>query len=301
MKSNNPIDKILILDPLEFDRHFFASNWHEPNYGFYQKFHIRRIEDYRNHLLLPLPPHRRTVHYFMFLKTGKVIRGKGLNKFEFSGGHLFFLPAHQINTLDYISEDATGYYCHFHPDIFLQPHLRIDIENTFPFFQKSSDAVVEVTKTEKIEEICLKLEEEYFESNPQRFDIIPTYLFALFLEIKYSAINTTKKTKKAAELLTQRYQNALTELLYEKKAVSEYANYLSVTANHLNKCVKDTTGKSAHDLLQEMRILEAKVLLKQSNLNIGEIAFKVGQFETSDFSRLFKKYTKITPRQYRTV
>ena len=49
-----------------------------------------------------------------------------------------------------------------------------------------------------------------------------------------------------------------------------------------------------------MRILETKVLLKQSELSIGEIAFKVGQFETSDFSRLFKKYTNITPRQYRT-
>lgn len=294
-------ENILNLNPLEFDSHFFISNWRPPNFGFYQNLHISRIESYRTHLNLPLPPHRRSVHYFMFLKTGKVIRGRGLDKIELKGGEIFFLPAHQINTFDFISEDATGYYCHFRPDIFLQPQLRIDLEANFPFFQLSSDPVLEIRNMEKIEELCLKIEEEYFLSESQRFDLIPIYLFALFSEIKYASTNKTLKTKNAAELITQRYQTALSELLYEKKTVSEFANYLSITANHLNKCVNETTGKSAHDLLQEMRILEAKVLLRQTKLSVADVAFKVGRFESSDFGKFFKKYTKSTPNQYRKM
>jgi transcriptional regulator GlxA family with amidase domain len=62
---------------------------------------------------------------------------------------------------------------------------------------------------------------------------------------------------------------------------------------------KAATGKSAHNLLDEMRVLEAKVLLKQTDLTIGEIAFKIGRFEPSDFSRFFKANTGMTPLKYR--
>ncbi|MDZ7899775.1 MAG: helix-turn-helix transcriptional regulator [Arcicella sp.] len=69
----------------------------------------------------------------------------------------------------------------------------------------------------------------------------------------------------------------------------------------MHKCVKATVGKSAHELLEDMRVLEAKVLLKQSTMSIGEIAFKIGKFEPSDFSRFFKSKTNITPKQYRSI
>jgi len=48
-----------------------------------------------------------------------------------------------------------------------------------------------------------------------------------------------------------------------------------------------------------MRVLEAKVLLKQSNLSIADIAFKIGKLDPSDFSRFFKAETGKTPKEYR--
>ena len=76
---------------------------------------------------------------------------------------------------------------------------------------------------------------------------------------------------------------------------------LSVTPNHLNKCVKSTIGKSAHDLLSEMILLEAKVLLKQTSLSVSEIAYQVGRNEISDFGRFFKSGTGLTPGEYRKI
>ena len=69
--------------------------------------------------------------------------------------------------------------------------------------------------------------------------------------------------------------------------------------NHLNKCVKAATGKSAQDLLSEMVLLEAKVLLRQTSLSVNEIAFKIGKEDTSDFIRFFKSKTNLTPTEYR--
>jgi AraC-like DNA-binding protein len=294
-------ENILNLNPVEFDKHFFISDWQPPTFGFFKRFHIARVESYRDFLALPLPPHRRSVHYFMFLRTGTVIRSKGISSYELKGGQIFFLPANQINTIEFVSEDASGFYCHFQPDIFLQPYLRADLENLFPFFQIKSEPVIQVEEINKIEALCTTLEKEYFLSQQDRFDIIPSYLLTLLLEIKHSTFNANLQIPNAAVVITQKYKNALAEFIYTKKSISEFADYLAVSPNHLNKCVKESTGKSAHILLTEMRILEAKVLLKQTDLSVGEIAFKVGQFETSDFCRLFKKNTKVAPIQYRKM
>ena len=132
-----------------------------------------------------------------------------------------------------------------------------------------------------------------------RFNLIPLYLLTLFSEINYLSQPVEQSAKNASTYLTQRYKNALSEYIHEKKSVQEFADHLSVSPNHLHKCVKATTGKSAHELLEDMRILEAKVLLKQTRLSIGDIAFKIGKFDPSDFSRFFKIKTGCTPLQYR--
>ena len=74
---------------------------------------------------------------------------------------------------------------------------------------------------------------------------------------------------------------------------------LAVSPNHLNKCVKAATGKSAQELLSEMVLLEARVLLRQTSLTVNEIAWKIGKEDPSDFIRFFKSKTGQTPTEYR--
>ena len=69
----------------------------------------------------------------------------------------------------------------------------------------------------------------------------------------------------------------------------------------MNKCVKSVTGQSAHDLLSEMILLEATVLLKQTSQSVSEIAYHVGRNEISDFVRFFKSKTGMSPGEYRKM
>jgi AraC family transcriptional regulator, transcriptional activator of pobA len=289
---------IPILNPSQFDDYIF-SNWQSPVDGFFDKFHIERIENYKNNLKLPLAPHRRSVYFFLFITKGKAIRSKGLTNYEIESNHFFFLPADQITTIEYVSDDVEGYYCHFNLDIFNQSILKIDLAKEFSFLQLTAEPLLKLIQTERILQLLEILFEENEKNQPNRFDLIPLYLITLFSELKYLSQPVEQSVNNASTYLTQRYKTALSELIYEKKSVQEFADYLSVTPNHLHKCVKATTGKSAHKLLEDMRILEAKVLLKQSRLSIGEIAFKIGKFEPSDFSRFFKSRTNISPKQYR--
>jgi AraC family transcriptional regulator, transcriptional activator of pobA len=296
MKSKS----IPILNPSQFDDYIF-SNWQSPVDGFFDKFHIERIENYKNNLKLPLAPHRRSVYFFLFITKGKAIRSKGLTNYEIESNHFFFLPADQITTIEYVSDDVEGYYCHFNLDIFNQSILKIDLAKEFSFLQLTAEPLLKLIQTERILQLLEILFEENEKNQPNRFDLIPLYLITLFSELKYLSQPVEQSVNNASTYLTQRYKTALSELIYEKKSVQEFADYLSVTPNQLHKCVKATIGKSAHKLLEDMRVLEAKVLLKQSKLNIGEIAFKIGKFDPSDFSRFFKSKTNISPKQYRLI
>jgi AraC family transcriptional regulator, transcriptional activator of pobA len=291
-------DNIPILNPAQFDDYLF-SNWQSPLERTFDKFHIERIENYKNNLKLPLQPHRRSVYFFVFLTKGSAVRTKGLNRYEINCNEFFFLSANQITNIEYISDDAEGFYCHFANDIFNTSNLKIELENDFHFFQLISEPILQVTNNERVIAVLEILFEEYLTNKSERFVLIPIYLLALLSELKSITKPRELTAKNAATQITQRYKNALSVFIYEKKSVAEYAEYLNLSANHLHKCVKATTGKSAHELLEEMRILEAKVLLKQTNLSIGEIAYRIGRFESSDFGRFFKKYINLTPNQYR--
>ncbi|OYU93701.1 MAG: AraC family transcriptional regulator [Bacteroidetes bacterium B1(2017)] len=287
--------KIPTVKPSEFDDYLFA-NWKAPVTSLYENFHVSRIEDYKNHLKLPTPPHRRSVYFFLFITNGQVVRRKDLTKFELKRDSCFCLSADQITSIDFVSQDATGFYMHFLPEIFNHPNLKVDLIKDFPFFSNWNEPHFEINDDKKIKNLFEMLIKEHLNENKE---VLPFYLMTLLSEIKNLAQINQNKKQDASSILTYKYKNALSEFIYSKKTLSEYADYLSVTPNHLLKCVKNTTGKTAHELLDEMRILESKVLLKQTDKSISEIADAIGKEDPSDFSRFFKLKTGQTPNQYR--
>jgi len=67
----------------------------------------------------------------------------------------------------------------------------------------------------------------------------------------------------------------------------------------LSKMYKKQTGISLKDYISEYRIEQAKILLRKSELLVSDVAEEVGFDNFTYFSTLFKKYTGMTPNQYR--
>ena len=67
----------------------------------------------------------------------------------------------------------------------------------------------------------------------------------------------------------------------------------------LYRKLKAVTGWSVNSLIREIRIKEARLLLKNSELNISEIAYSIGFSDPLYFSKYFKKEMGIAPLQYR--
>jgi len=270
--------------------------------GPYNKFYINTLKDVGQKIKFPLPPHRKPIFDFLFLTKGRTKRGKALNLYEFQENTFFFLPAYQITSHEYVSEDIDGYYCHFNMDIFadwVAPNLLL---RKFPFLQFTGNPVVKVNKRSKpfILPIMERLTRILREKNEIiRHDLIASHLLTLFAEINHFSDNLEVVRKESAYLITERYKDALAKMIYDYQQVSEYASHLSISPNHLNKCVKQTMGISAQELLNRMVLLEAKVLLKQTDFSISHIAFQLSRKNHSDFSRFFKSKTGFTPKKYR--
>lgn len=296
-------EQIPILSGPEMDRfHFDASLWNLYKTGHTNLFHINRIEGTKEHLKFPLAPHRKTVSDFIFLTQGTSIRSKGLDTYEFAANTFFFLPAYQISAHEGYSEDAEGFYCHFNAEILTKDLVQPGFLNQFSFLQFVGNPLVKVDEKtiDIIHPILHRLERENTSERPN-YTLISSYLSALFLELQPFAGQAEKVKENSAARITQQYKDALAQHIYEKQSLSEYAQLLSITADYLNKCVKTTTGKPAHDLLSDMMLMEAKALLKQTSLSVSEVAFKVGKEDPSDFTRFFKSKTGLTPSQYRQM
>ena len=78
-----------------------------------------------------------------------------------------------------------------------------------------------------------------------------------------------------------------------------YANKLEVSPKHLSRTVKSQTGFSAVEWIERFVILEAKVLLKSSNLNIQQISDELNFPSQSFFGKYFKKITGMSPKEFR--
>nr|WP_262917189.1 helix-turn-helix transcriptional regulator [Subsaxibacter sp. CAU 1640] len=101
------------------------------------------------------------------------------------------------------------------------------------------------------------------------------------------------------ELLERQFPIESTTQSLQLKTAKDFANTLRVHVNHLNKVLKESTGKTTTEIIASRVTQEAKVLLRQTSWNISEIAYSLGFDEVSNFSNFFKKNTDISPMAFR--
>ncbi len=86
----------------------------------------------------------------------------------------------------------------------------------------------------------------------------------------------------------------------ENLKISDIASFSGVTQNHLCKLFKKETGKSTMENLIDIRLSKSALLLKNTEIPVGEIAYSVGFSDPKHFSQMFKRMYGTTPGEYRT-
>ncbi|GGF61720.1 hypothetical protein GCM10010912_03620 [Paenibacillus albidus] len=114
---------------------------------------------------------------------------------------------------------------------------------------------------------------------------------------KISEVIQEKKEKKDG--ITSFVMEYINENLADEIYLDTLAEKLNISSGYLSTYFKEKTGINMVEYINEVRIREATVLLVESQLKILEVAETVGYRNITSFNRMFKKYTGLTPNDYR--
>ena len=249
-------------------------------------------------------PHRHDFYEVLYLSGGSGYHIIDSNKYKIEPPCVFFMTPGQTHKLE-LSQDIDGYIFLFARDFYLLNQSDKNKLLSFPFFHAVTRQNPPLLLSNTEDNIFLKnlfiRGSNYVKSHTATDEIIRSLLDLILLTCtqlyprEYNVLPNNKghiTVKKFMLLIEVNYQQNL--------KVSDYADMLSITANHLTQLVKQITGKTTNEILQEKNILEIKRQLLYTNLTVTEIASQMNFADQSYLAKYFKKCTGQTPLQYRS-
>jgi YesN/AraC family two-component response regulator len=138
---------------------------------------------------------------------------------------------------------------------------------------------------------------------PSKLDEIKEALAAMTERLRTLPANDLEEgsgSQQAGHYLVKRAVAYMQQHYAEKLTLSEVAGACYVSQWHLSKLLNRYAGKSFNDILNMLRIEEAKHLLADPSLKIGDIGEMVGYADPAHFAKVFKKLTDMSANEFRS-
>lgn len=228
-----------------------------------------------------------------------------LIRYEVTAGvSVVSLPENVIQVLQ-ISEDFEGYVIVVSLD-FLRS-VQIDLKNILPLYMYIKNHPCVNFPARALKEIGLfyDLLQQCADDiqSKRRNDIIKGVISALMYkvcdELDRLSLPFEGMTGNRREILFIQFLDLLTEYHCQQRSVGFYASRLHITPKYMSSLIKEISGRSAAQWIDDYVILEAKSLLKYSDLSIQEIAYRLNFATQSFFGKYFKHHTGMSPGQYK--
>jgi AraC family transcriptional regulator, transcriptional activator of pobA len=235
--------------------------------------------------------------------TGGVEIQCGLEQFGFYPGCIAFTIPGQIFSMQNKTDDLLVYYMLFTEQFVGDAFSLHYIRDNFPFLNYAGQQSFKLEDGEalEIQNLILKINDEIKQKKHDIKEMIQVYIHLILLQANRTYQNLEIKSDKpnSSHALLVKYKRLVSRHFLETNKVGDYADKLYITAGHLNKVVKAESGKTAHQLIEEMLFLEAKALLRHTDLSITEIAYRLNFTDPSHFNKFFKNQNGETPLHFR--
>jgi AraC family transcriptional activator of pobA len=254
-------------------------------------------------------PYNRRAYY-------KISMIRGRNKAEYAdkvihiekNALLFATPKIPYNYVP-LDDNQSGLFCIFTPEFLVQTKSGIVLDD-LPIYQPGGYPIFEVSdeQAEEISAILVKMYKELSSDYAYKYDLIRNYVLELIhygqkLQPATSLYPTHNASSRVSslfvELLERQFPIESPNQRLSLRTAKDYADRLAVHVNHLNKVLKENTGKTTTDIISSRVVQEAKILLKQTNWNISEISYSLGFEQVAHFSNFFRKQTSLAPLTFR--
>lgn len=198
-----------------------------------------------------------------------------------------------------------GWFCLF-DEAFLQPAERAGAFATSPLFQSGGSPVFfpDAAQQEELSFLFRKMSQEMQSDYAHKFDVLRNYLHLLLHEtLKMSPATGFQRQFNAAARITNLFMDLLerqfpvdrADTALPLRSAQDFATHLNVHVNHLNRAVKESTGKTTSAHIAARVVQEANILLQHSGWTIAEIAYSLGFEYPAYFTRFYRKHTGHVP------
>lgn len=250
-------------------------------------------------------PHKFEFFFLAYHKSGSAELKIDMEEYELSSPSnvIKILPG-QIVSLDNISSD-------FDVDFVIMSRSFIEgilvyMNGDLPIsFNQKMTAVIqcgehEYRNAEMFFKALRMILNDYSE-NPYRAKVIQHVMMAIFYSSEKSRITTSEKPRTNADVLSKEFLLLVKENFRTERQLRFYADKMCITPRYLSRVVKESTQFSAADWIERFVVLEARALLKSTNMTVQQISDELNFPSQTFFGKYFKRRVGLSPKEYRRI
>ncbi len=250
--------------------------------------------------------------YTLFLKEvrcGNLIYGR--QYYDYQEGTIVAIAPGQVAGVEDNGEEfqPKGWALVFHPDLIRGTSLGRNIRS-YSFFSYEANEALHLSEQERAIVVdCLhkiRTETEHAVDKHTRRLITANIELLLDYCVRFYERQFLTRSQVNSDLLI-RFETLLDAYFSSDRPQSEglpsvkyFAEQLHLSANYFGDLIKKETGRTAQDHIQLKLIDVAKERIFDVRKSVSEIAYELGFKYPQHFTRLFKKLTGVTPKEYRT-
>lgn len=244
--------------------------------------------------------HRHTFYHIVLFTKGGGHHSIDFEEFPVADGQIYFMAPGQVHSWSF-EGDIDGYIVNFSPSLLQSFLADQDYPDRFPFMQgNAKDSVIQLSGTALDEVVaCFRhIIAEAGNGPSMAGDMICAQLIILLILVNRHCPAQPARPSGSYVTLSN-FRKLVNAHFATMRLPKEYAAMLYITPNHLNAICNDLLGQPAGEVIRDRVLLEAKRLLVNVEISISEIAYRLSFADNSYFTKFFKKYTGITPEEFR--
>ncbi len=242
-------------------------------------------------------PRRIRKYVLIWCSKGSITVSVDENEFQLRTNDVITITSGQVH---YIKEQksAKGFILEFTLDFFCKTDNDIELIFQNGLFCHFDMNEVIAVKNHSFVESQLEMIQQELQSHPYQYLItIHSRIELILVEINRAKLNRGNEIWKP-DALFLKFLELVRANFKHNYSLSQIAKMLSTTEAKLNEQAKLHTGRTAQNVIYGLIASEAKRLLTYQHLSVKEVAYELGFNDPFYFSNFFKKYTKVSPKNY---
>ena len=261
------------------------------------------FNDFKSHLIdhdFIENSHSHNFYLLVLFTKGSGFHTVDFNTYEIQPNSLFVLKPGQVHSWQ-LSEDIDGYIAFYSQEVYNVYFGSKQIEN-YSFYRDSKNSPEMILNDFQTQEISTYFDlilEENHKNEFKKTEKLLNLLDIIHIELARIYESQQDHNLHSYNFKIQELEQLVNQYFKTEKLPSFYADKMNMSLKHLNRICKNVLDCTLTEFIYNKIILESKRLLSANTMTISEVANELGFENYSYFTKVFKKYTNLTPKDFK--